>query len=232
MIKKVTERSSAFVVLSRKTLIIGMIGIAVISFALGYFFGYGAPSSEKLVKHVEAVSKAAPSEEKAVSDSAGKPAEGPAVATKKPEAAQLPKNGAEDVKKEVPAVEKKAGPDTPRPAVAEKQKEQGQPRIEYQEKISDKPKKKSRQKTGKKRLSKRSYAVQVGSFLDPPKARLLKEELDSKGYNSYIMSYAPDKGKTFSRVRIGPYATRKLAAALIPELKKQGFDGVIVPGRR
>ena len=173
MIKKVTERSSAFVVLSRKTLITGIIGIAVISFALGYFFGYGSPSSGKLVKHVEAVSNGVPSVEKAVPGLTGKHAD-------------------------VPAAKKK----------------------------------KSGQWTGEKKLSGKSYALQVGAFRDPQKARLLKQELDSKGYNSYIMSYAPDKGKTFSRVRIGPYDSRQPAAALIPELKKQGFECMIVPGQR
>jgi cell division protein FtsN len=231
MIKRVTERSSAFVVLSRRTLIIGMVGVAVISFALGYFFGYGGPSSGKLVRHVEAVSKVVPPEEKTVPDSSGKPAAVPAEATKKPEAAQPPKPGPGDVKKEVPAAGKKAERGTSRPALAEKQKEEGQPRIEYQERTAERPEKKSRQKTGEKKLSAKSYALQVGSFRDPPKAGLLKEELDSKGYKAYIMSYAPAEGKTFSRVRIGPYDSREPAAAIIPELKKQGFDGVIVPGR-
>ena len=64
MIKKVSERSSAFVVISRKTLISGMAGIAVLSFAFGYFLGYGGPTSEKMVRHVQADNKAVPSEEK------------------------------------------------------------------------------------------------------------------------------------------------------------------------
>ena len=73
MIKKVTERSSAFVVVSRKTLISGMAGIAVLSFAFGYFLGYGGPSSEKMVRNVQADNKVVVSEEKTVLDSSGKP---------------------------------------------------------------------------------------------------------------------------------------------------------------
>jgi DedD protein len=73
MIKGMAERSSAFVVVSRKALISGMAGIAVLSFGLGYFLGYGGPSSEKMVRHVQADNKVVPSEEKTVLDSSGKP---------------------------------------------------------------------------------------------------------------------------------------------------------------
>jgi|WetSurMetagenome_2_1015567.scaffolds.fasta_scaffold00600_11 cell division protein FtsN len=74
MTKKGTERASAFVVVSRKTLIVGMFATAVLSFAAGYFIGYDGPSSEKIVRPVEADNKKTVSAEKTVLDSSGNPA--------------------------------------------------------------------------------------------------------------------------------------------------------------
>ena len=65
--------SSSFVIVSRKVLIAGIVGISILSFGIGYLLGYGGTSANKLVKLVEADNKAIPSEERTVLDASGKP---------------------------------------------------------------------------------------------------------------------------------------------------------------
>jgi DedD protein len=288
MIKKMTERSSAFVVVSRKTLVSGMAGIAVISFGLGYFLAYGGPTSDKLIKHVEADNKVVASEEKTVLDSAGKPTlimppaapdsipKEPIQRTpeqpkadqgkvplkseeirKKSETAVPAPASPKEIKKDVLLSEKKAEtppasqPDkqtvpkqmekqaAPKPQVEnaiaadkEETKDTLKPKMDTAKKSKEKPTGKQRHKADGKKQSKKSYSLQVGAFVDAQKAGRLKVKLDAEGYKSYITTYSPEKGKTFSRVRIGPYETKEQASEVIPELKDKGLEGVIVPGRR
>lgn len=73
MTKNETESSSAFVVVSRKSLIVGFTLTAILSFFAGYLWGYeGSSPQGKLVTSVEADSKKIVSEEKMVLDSSGK----------------------------------------------------------------------------------------------------------------------------------------------------------------
>ena len=53
------------------------------------------------------------------------------------------------------------------------------------------------------------YAVQVGVFSDPVRAKRLKNQLSSKGYKSRIVVYSPESGETLSRVVMGHYIERK-----------------------
>jgi DedD protein len=305
MIRKVTERSSAFVVVSRKTLLSGMAGIAVVSFGLGYFLAYGGPTSDKIVKHVEADNKIAPSEEKTVLDSSGKPtvvmppttpdaipkepvprtpeqpkadqtkvAPKPADIQNKPVAtpaavpstAQTATPAAANPAQKIPDTRGSGKADSqtaqepvkpapkpqsqmaqqsaPRPvpekqasvAAREEKKDADQPKIEIEEKAKEKSRikagKKSRSRVSEKKHPSRLYALQVGAFVDVRKARRLKDDLDAKGYKTYIMTYSSEKGKKFSRVRIGPYETKEQASEIIQELKDNGLEGVIVPGHR
>jgi|WetSurMetagenome_2_1015567.scaffolds.fasta_scaffold00054_48 cell division protein FtsN len=73
MTNKTTESSSAFVVVSRRTLIVSVLGAALLSFAAGYFLGYEGSPSDKLIRKVDADNKTVVSEEKTVLDSSGKP---------------------------------------------------------------------------------------------------------------------------------------------------------------
>ncbi|HMK55826.1 MAG TPA: SPOR domain-containing protein [Dissulfurispiraceae bacterium] len=78
---KGTQSSSSLVIISRKMLIAGIAGTALFSFGLGYFFGYGGTSATRMVKQVEADNKIAPSEERTVLDSSGRPTIAPPSAT-------------------------------------------------------------------------------------------------------------------------------------------------------
>jgi DedD protein len=286
MIKKVAERSSAFVVVSRKTLITGMAGIAVLSFAMGYYLGYGGPSTEKMVRHVQADSKVVSSEEKTVLDSSGKPTivmppstpdaipkehiprpaeqnktvTPPAEPLKKPETAVPQKAETKDIKKNgdiqkkvepppMQAAQKPTDkvPERPQAEAAVKQKaeksvqgkqvpavdtpkrdEAEQPRKAAKEKTKVKP----AHKTALKKHAKKSFSIQVGAFIDSEKAERMKDDLVKKGYRSYIMTFSPEPGKKFMRVRIGPYETRDEAEEIIPELKDRGLAGILVPEKR
>ena len=80
--------------------------------------------------------------------------------------------------------------------------------------------------------NKHLYAVQVGAFSAPAKARRLKDQLSEKGYKAFITALTPESGKTLSSVRIGHYTTRKEAEELVSGLKKRGIEGIVVYGSR
>jgi len=76
------------------------------------------------------------------------------------------------------------------------------------------------------------YAVQIGAFSEPSKARRLKDQLSEKGYKAFITALTPVSGKTLSSVRIGHYTTKKEAEELVSGLKSRGIEGIVVYGNR
>ena len=66
--------------------------------------------------------------------------------------------------------------------------------------------------------AKGSYWVQVGSYATTDAAEKTKKDLAAKGYTSSIQSITAN-GKTYHRVKIGPYASRADADTLLPKIK-------------
>ena len=66
--------------------------------------------------------------------------------------------------------------------------------------------------------AKGSYWVQVGSYATTDAAEKTKKDLAAKGYTSSIQSITAN-GKTYHRVKIGPYANRADVDSLLPKIK-------------
>ncbi len=66
--------------------------------------------------------------------------------------------------------------------------------------------------------AKGSYWVQVGSYATTDAAEKIKKELSAKGYTSSIQSITAN-GKTYHRVKIGPYTSRADIDTLLPKIK-------------
>lgn len=66
--------------------------------------------------------------------------------------------------------------------------------------------------------AKGTYWVQVGSYATTDAAEKTKKDLAAKGYTSSIQSITAN-GKTYHRVKIGPYANRADVDSLLPKIK-------------
>ncbi len=246
MIKKVTERSSAFVVVSRKTLISGMAGIAVLSFAFGYFLGYGGPSSEKMVRNVQADNKVVVSEEKTVLDSSGKPtivmppstpdaipkepltrpaeqnkaAAKPEESQKKTEAAVPAKVELKEVKKDVPGSQNKveAAP--------------AQTTQKPQDKMADKPQgtNKGRRTDFTPRQDKQAPAAEITKekpeqiVAEPPPA---KPKGKTKGKAKVHAKEKKHPGKSYA-LQVGSFQDARKARQLKERLDEKGYKSYIM----
>ena len=261
--------SSSLVIVSRRMLVAGIAGISLFSFGLGYFFGYGGSSANKMVRQVEADNKIGPSEERTVLDSSGKPTMVPPPATpgiipKEPPLITRPNNevaSAPRIREELPKSSEEKKPDGSQPpekkamnipeknAVgAEKKPDADVSGIKSKDSGSGKAGKKDSVVMERKQQSmpaakkpahkpaflksRHAYAVQVGAFSDPAKAKRLQDQLSAKGYKASITAFSPASGKTLSRVRIGHYTTKKEAQELASDLKSQDMEGLVVYGSR
>jgi TolA-binding protein len=72
------------------------------------------------------------------------------------------------------------------------------------------------------------FTVQLGAFINKRNAKSLYERLIDKEYPAYVSSFNK-KGKTFYRVRVGKFDSRKQAELVKKRLKKDGFSGQIYP---
>jgi cell division septation protein DedD len=229
--------SSSLVIVSRRMLIAGIAGTALFSFGLGYFFGYGGAVPNRIVKQVGADNKIVPSDERTVLDSSGKPTivpppavpgiipkETPTIPDRNNEAASAPKTHQEK------------RPDTDAPDI--KSKDTGPGEGGEKDGIVKDTRKQSRptaKKPTHKPVSSKGehvYAVQVGAFSEPAKAKRLKDRLAEKGYKASITTLSSMSGKPLSSVRTGHYTTKKEAEELASDLKSQGIEGVVVYGSR
>ena len=66
--------------------------------------------------------------------------------------------------------------------------------------------------------AKGNYWVQVGSYATTDAAEKTKKDLAARGYTSSIQSITAN-GKTYHRVKIGPYASRADVDTLLPKIK-------------
>ncbi|MGO9950703.1 MAG: SPOR domain-containing protein [Dissulfurispiraceae bacterium] len=155
-------------------------------------------------------------------------------AEKKPEGIQLPEKKATNAVEKNGSVEKKT--DTHEAAL--KGKDIGDGKVSKKGSVA-KARKKQSKPTAKNPSHRPAsfknryvYAVQVGAFSDPSKARRLKNQLSAKGYKAYIIAFSPASGKTLSRVKMGHYTTKKEAEELASGLKNEGIESVVVYGGR
>lgn len=68
------------------------------------------------------------------------------------------------------------------------------------------------------------WAVQVGSFADRGRAERHAERLRGTGRSAYLEPY-----HGLSRVKVGPYESRRAAVQALSELEDEGFEGIVVP---
>lgn len=79
--------------------------------------------------------------------------------------------------------------------------------------------------------AKGSFWIQVGSYATMDAADKTKKELSAKGYTSSIQTIAKD-GKTYHRVKIGPYASRSEVDTLLPKIKAlPGMGGSFITSK-
>jgi cell division protein FtsN len=161
---------------------------------------------------------------------------------KKPAETQVPEKNNESVlKKEAGDSEKKSDKNAEKKPEAKpkngtndkppKDKGQVQPMAKEKKPVVKQAPKKPSIKVAKGSTPK-SYILQVGAFQDPGRADRLRKDLTAKGYAVSVTIFSPGAGKTFSRVRLGPYATKKKAEEIHATLKGQGMAGVVFPGTK
>ncbi len=68
------------------------------------------------------------------------------------------------------------------------------------------------------------WAVQVGSFADRTRAERHAERVRGVGQAVFLEPY-----RGLSRVKVGPYDSRKEAAEALDALQDAGFEGIVVP---
>jgi rare lipoprotein A len=68
------------------------------------------------------------------------------------------------------------------------------------------------------------WAVQVGSFADRGRAERQAERVRSNGRQAYLEPY-----QGLSRVKVGPFDSRRIAQDTLAQLEAQGFEGIVVP---
>jgi len=68
------------------------------------------------------------------------------------------------------------------------------------------------------------WAVQVGSFADRGRAERHAERVRATGHGVFLEPY-----RGLSRVKVGPYDSRKDAETVLEEVREAGFEGIVVP---
>ena len=73
------------------------------------------------------------------------------------------------------------------------------------------------------------WVVQAGSYGNESNARSVQRKLAAHGYHAYISRFHTP-GRTYYRVRVGPYADRAAAERILPEIARTfGGRAVVVP---
>ncbi|MDR0251447.1 MAG: SPOR domain-containing protein [Burkholderiales bacterium] len=79
-------------------------------------------------------------------------------------------------------------------------------------------------------FAKGTYSVQLAAFTDDKGANAMVNRVKQAGYSAYSEPTDTARGMAW-RVRVGPYKTREDAAMVRDRLKKDSYDGMIVPAR-
>lgn len=72
----------------------------------------------------------------------------------------------------------------------------------------------------------RLWTVQVGSFADRGRAQRHAERVRATGRSVYLEPY-----QGLSRVRVGPYDSRRAALDALGRLQDEGFEGIVTPAK-
>jgi cell division septation protein DedD len=228
-----TPEKSPILLLGRNTVIIGAVVIVILSFGLGYFFGFKGgdlTGSEKEPEEAAVKTAKLPSDEKNVIETS--PAAPVIPAPVIPEAPSAPKAP------EPPAVKNEEAQKQDRQADERSKDAQGKQerekaaaaKDEKNNNVENKPSPKTvKQKTpGKQSKSDVSgvYAVQFGAFPSKDGAEALSASLKKHGIKPYVVK--PDEHTPYYRVRSGSYKTKKEAeTASIALEKKTGINNFV-----
>jgi rare lipoprotein A len=68
------------------------------------------------------------------------------------------------------------------------------------------------------------WAVQVGSFGETGRAERHSERVRATGRTVYLEPY-----RGLTRVKVGPFDSRRKAEETLAELERQGFEGIVTP---
>ncbi|MDR0771132.1 MAG: SPOR domain-containing protein [Burkholderiales bacterium] len=79
-------------------------------------------------------------------------------------------------------------------------------------------------------FAKGTYSIQLAAFTDDKGANAMVNRVKRAGYPAYTEPTDTARGMAW-RVRIGPYKTREEAAVVRAHLKKDNYDGMVVPAR-
>ncbi|MDR2017258.1 MAG: SPOR domain-containing protein, partial [Burkholderiales bacterium] len=79
-------------------------------------------------------------------------------------------------------------------------------------------------------FAKGTYSVQLAAFTDDKGANAMTNRVKRTGYPAYTEPTDTTRGMAW-RVRVGPYKTREDAAIVRDRLKKDSYDGMVVPAR-
>ncbi|MDR2709788.1 MAG: SPOR domain-containing protein [Burkholderiales bacterium] len=79
-------------------------------------------------------------------------------------------------------------------------------------------------------FAKGTFSIQLAAFTDDRGANAMVNRVKQIGYPAYSEPTDTARGMAW-RVRIGPYKTRDDAATVRNRLKKDGYDGMVVPAR-
>lgn len=222
------ERSSILLI-GRSTVIIGAVVITVLSFGLGYFWGYKgsdvSQTEDEVKKDTEQKSPISPEDKRVLETT---PKEAPiALSIKPPEFPQETRpQKSPETEKELPREQKTAegkadkshGVEIAEDMAEQIEKAQPAEKASLEAKESEakrsKPaanaeksaaKKKAVTKTSK--TSGKLYTIQFGAFPNKEGAEQLRQSLSSKGIKAYIVSRT--ESDPYFRVRVGTYKSKK-----------------------
>ncbi len=236
------ERSS-ILLLGRSTVIIGAIVITVLSFGIGYFWGYKgsdvSQTEDDVKKDTGQKVTVLPEDKRVLETTSTTPKEAPiAPSIKPPEFPQetTPQKSAEP-EKEVPREQKTAESKADKShgvEIAEdrgEQKEKVQPAERaFSDAVRSQESRVKGQASGaphtalnaKRKVPSKSvklYAIQFGAFPSKEGAEHLRQSLRSKGIKAYIVSST--ESDPYFRVRVGAYKTKREADLAAVSLQKR-----------
>ena len=242
------ERSS-ILLLGRSNVIIGAIAITVLSFGLGYFWGYKgsdvSQTEDEVKKDTEQKVIIPPEDKRVLETTSTTPKEAPiAPSIKPPEFPQetTPQKSAgheKELPKEQKTAESKAGK-RHGVEIAEGRGEQAEkdssevkwPEVKAETKAKtkeDTPAANKEKNTAKSTVKKNAfpktsksvklYTIQFGAFPNKEGADQLRQSLSSKGIKAYIVSRT--ESDPYFRVRVGTYKTKREADLAAVSLQKR-----------
>jgi DedD protein len=72
------------------------------------------------------------------------------------------------------------------------------------------------------------YQIQAGSFTDKSKVQALQTRLEKAGYSVQTQDAVGRDGLTYTRIRVGPYATQVDANAAASRINKLGIKTIVI----